>query len=264
MPRSTPAPADDKNRIQTYRKMMDVLECFTAVDRQLPLAQIADEADLPRATTHRILTALKEIGFIEQDNRRGNYGLGLRLFELGSLTLANMDLLREAKPFVDRLARLAEESAHLGVFNGLEVVVVEREEHPGRGSRSSRPIEAAPAYCTGVGKAVLAFQPQNAIDRVVAAGLKPFTRNTITSPSGLHQELSRIRAQGFAIDDAEHQEFVRCVAAPIRNSNAAVFAAISVTGPATRMTVERCTLLSAPVIQAAESISRQLGYALPL
>jgi DNA-binding IclR family transcriptional regulator len=250
----------DKSRIQTYGKMMEVLGCFSTIDRQLSLAQVADTTQLPRATVHRILSALKEIGFIEQDSRGGSYGLGIRLFELGSLALANMELHREAKPFVDRLSRISGESVHLGVFNGHEMVVIEREDHTDRLATPASAIESAPAHCTGVGKAVLAFLDKPVLARVVKAGLKSFTKKTITSPAALDRELARIRRQGYAVDDGEHQLWVRCVAAPIRNASGRVFAAISATGPANRITPERTAALSGPVVQAANSISRHLGY----
>jgi DNA-binding IclR family transcriptional regulator len=253
--------SDAKNQIQTYRKMMDVLRSFSRVDRQLPLASIAASANLPRATAHRILTALREVGFIEQDSRRGTYSLGIGLFELGSLALANMDLLREGKPFLDQLAQTSGTAAHLGVFNGMEMVVVEREDQPDRPMRAIRPVEAAPAYCTGLGKAVLAFQDKTVVDRVIAAGLKRFTRNTICSAVTLRQELARTRQRRYAIDNGEHQLWVRCVAAPIRDSYGHVFAALSVTGPADQITEDRTPLLAELVTQAADSISRHLGYA---
>jgi DNA-binding IclR family transcriptional regulator len=250
----------DKSRILTYGKMMDVLGCFSTIDRQLTLAEVADTAKLPRATAHRILGALKEIGFIEQDSRGGSYALGIRLFELGSLALANMELHREAKPFVDRLARISEESVHLGVFNGHRMVVIEREDHLDRLANPASAIESAPVHCTGVGKAVLAFLDKPVLARVVKAGLQSFTSKTITSPTALNRELARIRKQGYAVDDGEHQLWVRCVAAPIRNASGRVFAAISATGPADRVTPERTVALVGPVMQAADSISRHLGY----
>lgn len=254
--------AEDKNRIQSFSRMMDILDGFNTVDRALSLAQVAEAAKLPRATTHRMLTALREIGFIQQDARSGLYSLGLRLFELGSLALANMDLMREAKPFMDRLSRLVGESVHLGVFDGYNVVVVEREEPQERPSaRSLSGAESAPAYCTSVGKAVLAFQGEEVIDRLVAAGLRPFTAQTLSTSEALRKDLATIRKRGYSIDNSEHQIWVRCVAAPIRNAGGQVFAAISVTGSADRITEERIEQqLSGLVIQTADSISRHLGY----
>ncbi len=250
---------DDKSRIQSIGKMVDVLGSFSTVHRHLSLSQVAAAAGMPRASAHRMLSALREIGFIEQDPRTGSYCLGIRLFELGSLALANLDLLREAKPFIDRLARLTGESAHLGVFNGLAVIVVEREE-PAERSRGIQPSESSPAYCTGVGKALLAFQPPDVVERVIEYGLRPYTTNTVTDPDRLRDELRAIRARGYAIDDCEHQIWVRCVAAPIRNASGHVFASMSVTGSADRMTLERVAQIAPLVMQTADSVSRQLGF----
>lgn len=261
-PKAPPA-ADDKSRIQSLGKMMAVLECYSTVNRHLSLAQVAAMAGLPRPTAHRLLSAMKEIGFIEQDARTGTYGLGIRLFELGNIALANMDLLREAKPFIDRLAKLSGETSHLGVFNGFEVVVVEREDPAERAWRGVRPSESAPAHCTGVGKALLAFQRPEVIEQVIAAGLKAYTSTTRSTPEALRKELAAIRKRGYAIDDAEHQVWVRCVAAPIRNALGHVFASVSVTGPADRMTDAKIASLAPLVVQTADAISLQIGHGRP-
>jgi DNA-binding IclR family transcriptional regulator len=257
-----PAPAekDDKNRIQSYQRMMDVLQCFTSVSRRLTLAQIAAGTGLPRPTVHRILGALRDIGFIEQDVRGGGYMLGIGLYELGSLSLANMDLHREAQPFVDQLARHSSASVHLGVFNGQSVVVIEREdfEEP-RKSLASR-VEIAPIHCTGVGKAVGAYLPKDLVARIAAGGLRPYTSHTITSLAALERDLAKVRKRGYALDNEELQLFVRCVAAPIRNAAGRVFAAISVSGPPERMTPERQLQLASVVIDTAGAISRHLGF----
>lgn len=251
---------DDKSRIQSIGKMREILGCFSTVDRHLSLAEIANRSGLPRPTAHRMVSALREIGFIEQDARNGSYSLGIGLFELGSLALANMDLLREAKPYMDRLSRLTGESAHLGVFNGYEVIVVEREEPTDRITRGLQPSEASPAYCTGVGKATLAFQRPEVIARVISGGLKPYTNHTITAPEALREDLAAICSRGYAIDNCEHEIWVRCVAAPIRNASGHVFAALSVTGAADRMTDKKLLDLAPLVVQTADTISRQIGF----
>jgi DNA-binding IclR family transcriptional regulator len=260
LPSGAERPADDKSRIQSIGKMREILGCFSTIDRHLSLAEIANRSGLPRPTAHRMLAALREIGFIEQDARSGNYSLGIGLFELGSLALSNMDLLREAKPYMDRISRLAGESAHLGVFNGYDVIVVEREEPTERLARGLQPSEASPAYCTGVGKATLAFQRPEIIERVIAGGLKPYTNHTITAPDRLREELAAIRARGYALDDCEHEIWVRCVAAPIRNASGQVFAALSVTGAADRMTDKKLADLAPLVVQTADTIARQIGF----
>ncbi|MFZ4289433.1 IclR family transcriptional regulator [Variovorax sp. HJSM1_2] len=253
--------SDDKSRIQSIGKMMGVLECFSTVNRHLTLAQIATMSGMPRPTAHRMLAAMKEIGFIEQDTRNGSYGLGIRLFELGNIALANMDILREAKPFIDRLCKLSGESSHLGVFNGFQVVVVDREESSDRHLSGTRLSESSPAHCTGVGKALLAFQRSEVVEQVIAAGLKVYTPTTISTAGALRKELIAIRKRGYAIDNAEHEVWVRCAAAPIRNSSGHVFASVSVTGPADRMTDHKISSLAPLLLQTADAISRQIGYA---
>jgi DNA-binding IclR family transcriptional regulator len=261
MPTRSPAPRDSKSRILSYGKMSLVLDCFSPARRELSLLEVSRIAGLPSTTAHRILSALREIGFVEQSGRGGDYALGLRLVQLGSLALRNMDLHREAKPFIDRLARLSGESVHLGVFNGLDILVIEREEAPDRGGREVDRTEIAPAHCTGLGKAVLAFQDRGTIDRVVNGGLKAFTPNTVTSRAALDKDLARVRRQGYAVDNGEHEMWVHCVAAPIRNGSGDAFAALSVTGLSDRITADRYEMLSGMVIQTADAISRQLGYA---
>jgi len=253
--------SEDKNRIQSFKKMASILGSFSTVSRSLSLTQIAQAAGLPRATANRMLGTLREIGFIQQNARNGLYSLGIRLFELGSLALSNMDLMREAKPFMDRLSRLTGEAVHLGVFDGSSVVVVEREAPQERvASRQLSEVESAPAYCTGLGKAVLAFQEPAVVERIVAGGLSPFTAQTLTSAQALEADLALTRGRGYAVDNAEYQVWVRCVAAPIRNANGQVFAAVSVTGAADRITPARTAQLSEMVVHTAGAISRHLGH----
>lgn len=251
---------DDKNRIQSYQRMRDVLKCFSMGRRRLTIAQISEVTALPRPTVHRILGALKEIGFIEQDHKGSDYMLGIGLIELGTLSLSNMDIHRQAQPFLDELARQSGSSAHLGVFNGETVIVVEREsfEEPRRKLQSR--IEEAPIYCTGVGKAVGAYLPKEITRRILKGGMRLYTTNTIATIELLEREYAQIRARGYSLDNEELTPFVRCVAAPIRNSSGRVLASISLSGYSDRMTPDRQLELSSVVLNAATAISFQLGY----
>lgn len=263
MANQVPPAQDDKNRIQSFRRMMEVLQCFSTAARRLTLAQIAAATGLPRPTVHRILGALKEIGFIEQDVKGGGYMLGIGLYELGSLSLTNMDLHREAQPFVDRLARHSGALVHLGVFNGHSVVVIEREDFEEPRKSLASHVEIAPIHCTGVGKAVGAHLPKELVAKIAAGGLRAYTSHTTTSLAALERDYAKVRKRGYALDNEELQLFVRCVAAPIRNTTGKVFAAISVSGPPQRMTAERQLQLSSVVIDTAVEISRHLGYSGP-
>jgi DNA-binding IclR family transcriptional regulator len=251
---------DRRQNVKSLFKMLDVLECFSATDRELSVMQIAQRTGLPRTTVHRLADSLRAAGFLEQEASRERYRLGLKLFELGNTALTNLPLYREAGPFIDTLAKLSGEVVHLCVFDGSQMVFVERASDRARPNNVVTTMEATPCHSTGVGKAALAFQPTTVIDRIIGLGLRSFTRKTIVDPGSLRGELAQIRSRGYSIDDCEHEPDLRCVAAPIRNSTGRVFAAVSVSGSARRIGHERIPQLAELVMSHARLISVQLGF----
>lgn len=255
--------AVETKNMKTVGKLLAVLECFSTGDRRLSVTEIARRTGLPRSTAHRAILALKEIGFLDQDRMRDEYRLGLKLFQLGTIVLHNMDLQREAWPFVEALSSLSRETVHLCVFDGERMVFVESAKGGLTGlNNATITMEISPCYCTGVGKATLAHQPPHVIDKVIKLGLKPLSPNTITDAGVLRGELAAIRERGYALDLGEHEVGVHCVAAPIRNLSGQVFAAMSVSGPAERLPPERLHHFAPFVIGHADSVSRRLGFVL--
>jgi DNA-binding IclR family transcriptional regulator len=202
--------------------------------------------------------ALRDIGFLDQDRSRDEYRLGLKLFKLGNVVIAGMDLQKEASAFVTALADLTGEEVHLCVFDDRQMVFVDRRAGGMNGDYIV--LETTPCHCTGTGKAALAFQEEAVIERVIRMGLKAYTRNTLTERGELLKELAKTRKRGYAIDNCEIEAGRRCVAAPIRSASGSVFASISVSGPERRMTDERLLELAPTVIAYARSISQRLGY----
>jgi IclR family transcriptional regulator, KDG regulon repressor len=251
------------NPIKSLAKVLLILECFSRDERGLGLAEIASRTRLPKATTHRLLAALKAIGFIEQPHDGDQYRLGMKLFELGSCVLANMELPREAQPFVDRLAALSGATVHLCVFDGAQAVLIDRRRDDSETRNTLTLLEGAPVHCTSVGKAMLAWQPERVVDRIIRAGLTSFTANTITDAHHLKAELARIRERGWALDDAEHQPNLRCIAAPIRGGTGQVIAAISVSGPDNLVSPDKDDANVRLVCGIAGEFSRRLGYVPP-
>jgi len=246
--------------LKSLRKAIRVLASFSLKEPRLPLSEIGRRAGLPLSTAHRILATLHAEGFVDRDADREQYRLGIRLLELGSIVLSTMELHREALPFIESLAHESGETVHLGVFDGAQVVSIEKMDSP-HGLASNVTIgKGAPAYCTGVGKALLAFQPGAVLDAVCRQRLTRHTPNTITSPKRLRAELARVRASGFAIDNMEHELGVRCVAAPIRNHTGVVIASLSVSGPAARIREADIPRLAERVKEVAAKLSNQLGY----
>ncbi len=251
---------EPRGSLKSMQKLMAVLDCFSRYDRSLSLAEISERCRMPKTTVHRLVSSLREAKLLEQDRGRDRYRMGLRLFELGSIVLANLDLHREARAHVDRLGAVSGESAHLCVFDGTSMVIIEHREPGGTSVDWTTTLSISPAYCTGVGKAVLAFHESATVEKVIRQGLLAYTPSTITDPEALRAELAKTRERGYSIDEGEHQPTVRCVAAPIYNASGRVFAAISVTGPMDRVTPERVPVLGELVMATAAQISRQLGY----
>ena len=199
---------------------------------------------------------MRDAGLLDQDGQRDRYRLGLKLFELGNTVLANMDLHREARPFVDALSQVTGHLVHLAVFDGQQAIVIHRVA-----ADSGTPltlIEAAPVHCTSVGKAILAFQPAAKIDAVVAGGLKRFTDATIVDGRKLKSELKAIRSRGYAIDEGEHQPGIRCIGAPVHDRTGRVVAGLSVSGPARRLKKDQMADLAKIVIHHAQLMAAKL------
>ncbi|WP_330555559.1 IclR family transcriptional regulator [Burkholderia multivorans] len=250
----------DDALLKTVIKAVAVMDCFSTLDRKLSIAEIAKRLKMPRGTAHRLVTTLREVGFVEQERERDEYRLGLKLFELGNIVLANMDLHREAKSFVEALTDVTGEAVHLCVFDGIQTTLIHRTEPTNERTNTVVVMEASPAHCTATGKAALAFQTDEVVERVIRLGLRPYTHNTITDPAALRKELALIRERGYSIDDEELSPGTRCVGAPIRNLSGRVFASISVSGPTRRVTKEKVPSLGETVMHYAAGISARLGY----
>lgn len=246
-----------------FHKMAVVLDCFTRTRGQLSVANLVEATGLPRATIHRMVASLRDVGLLDQDGRRQTYRLGLKMFYFGSTVVANLDLNRHAHPHVLALHQLTGEIVHLHMFDGSQMVCIEREEMGGPRLTTLTTIEATPTHCTAVGKAFLAFQEHELILRIIAEeGLEARTEHTLSTEKALMADLEATRRRGFAIDDQENEIGIRCVGAPIRDSRGHVFAAVSVSAPSLRMPLSRIQGLAPAVVQTAGEISVALGWVL--
>ena len=252
---------DKESGAKLFTKMMAVLNCFTRTNGQLTISDIVEKTGLPRTTVHRIVASLRDVELLDQNGRRQTYRLGLQMFYFGSVVMANLDLNTHAHPHILALHQLTGEIVHLHIFDGSQMVCIEREEMGDNRLTTLTTIEAAPTYCTSVGKAFLAFQPAELIARIASEEqLKPRTAKTIGAVSELEAELLRTRERGYAIDDEENEIGTRCVGAPIRDSRGRVFAAISVSATSERLPISRIHGLAPVVIQTADAISASLGW----
>lgn len=259
-PNHTPSDPDSRYRIQAIERAVAILNAFSAEEPELRISDLAERLGLHKSTVHRFLVNLEHAGLVERASRSGRYRLGLRLFELGNLVLQRMDLWDEALPFLEGLVRDTGETGHLAVLDGGEAIYIERVE-----ARRALRIPSAvgrgyPAHATNLGKVLLAYIEPDELERIVAdRGLAGFTTNTITDLGQLKAELTGIRERGFAVDNEEYDEGLRCIGAPVWDHSGRVVAALGIGGPVTRITPARIEELAQLVMAAARTLSRRLG-----
>lgn len=238
--------------MKSLQKISLVLDCFTPEEPRLGLKTIADKTGFPKTTVHRLLTSLKDIGLVVQDGNRDTYRLGLRFLSLGGTVLSDMDVPRHARKVAAKLMNQSGESVHVCVFDGQNVVSIDRHEMAESRNEIIK-LEREPPYCTGTGKAVLAALSDDEARTLLTETRQQYTSSTITDQAKLLQELAITRSRGYSIDDEERQPGIRCVGAAIRHRTRVV-GAISVTGPKDRFPTARIPILADLVMAAAATI----------
>jgi DNA-binding IclR family transcriptional regulator len=221
---------------------------------------LGERLNLNKSTVHRLLAVLEKNRFVERDLDSGRFRLGLKLVELGSIALSRFDLHRRAKPFIERLVAETGETAHLGILRQNEVVSLVNAEGHHSVRTPSTVGRRSPVHCTSQGKVLLAHQPQALVDRFLRSyRFTPFTKNTIRGVAHFRAELAEVRSQGYALDDEEFEEGLRCVGGPVRDHSGKVIAAVSIAGPAFRVTRDRLPQLVRSVVTIANELSVSLG-----
>lgn len=241
-------------------RSLSILEAVALHSREpMRLVDVVARTGLPKTTCHRLLSVLTHEGLLRVDNQ-GRFGPGALLLAMGMNFLRQTDIRTLALPHMEKLTERTQETCHLGILQFPWVVYLEKVESPLAVRMHSEVGAVNPLYCTGLGKALLAYATPELIESVRSRPLERRTDNTITTSQGLLQELECIRSQGFAIDDVENEEGIRCVGAPIFDHDGEAIAAISLAGPANRLTLDVAHQLGAVVAQSALEVSRQLGF----
>ena len=248
-------------QLKSVGKALQILESFSIDRSELSISELERILSLPKVSIYRFLRILLKRGFITQNPQTRKYRLGIKVFELGSLVLVDMELRKVAFPLIEDLSRNSGETVHLGVLDRHQVVSIEGTES-GYSLRISLPLgKRVYLHSTGIGKAILAFLEDGEIDEIVEnQGLPRFMPNTITDPKALKKEIQKIRKRGYAVDNEENEPGVRCVAAPILDSSHHVIASISISGPTVRITGKKIPNLAKMVIETSQQISTALGY----
>jgi DNA-binding IclR family transcriptional regulator len=237
-----------------------LLTSFSGEEDELGITTLASRLRLAKSTVHRLASTLTGAGFLEQNRDTGKYRLGMALFELGALVRRRMDVANESRPKLRELLEKTGETVQMGVVDHLSVLYVYEMESP-RAIRMAAAVGGrAPLHCTAVGKVLLAYQPEDFVERVLQTGLTAYTARTVTKREAILAMLSEVRSREHAIDDEESEPGLRAIAAPVRNQNGAVIAAVGVAAPVQRMNRRTMQTCVPTVIATANAVSGRLGY----
>jgi DNA-binding IclR family transcriptional regulator len=246
--------------VQAVSHCLALIDALASKDQARGVTDLAAELRLAKSTVYRLLQTLVVHGYAVQDARTGRYRLGLKLLELGSAVLGGLSIRTIAQPHLQALMEATNETVQLGVLEGHEVVYADKIDSQQTIRMYSRVGRRSPLHCTALGKVLLAYQLAGDVRGLLASELRRCTARTITTAGRLREELERIRREGYALDNEEFEEGLRCVAAPVRDHTEAVVASLGVAGPAARLGPARLPVLIKRVTEAADAVSADLGY----
>ena len=248
--------------VKSLVKALAILGCLAEGEQKsYTLTELSRRLHVHVSTVHRLLVNLLQEGIVEQDPATGGYQLGFRILRMGLCVLSRLDFRRVAQPLLLELNQKTKETVHLAILRDGHSVSIEKYDSPQPVGLDARLGSVMPLHCTGVGKALLAYESEEILHGLSKSpGFKRLTTHTIASLPQLKRELARIRTDGYSVDNEEAVEGLRCVAAPLFDHTGRVIAAFSVAGPATRITSERVPEIARLVCETSRLISYRLGY----
>src|SRR5262245_32279445 len=252
---------DSPYQVQVLDRALGILDSLSKEGPELGPAELSERLDLHKSTVHRLLMVLERHRLIERGPQNGKYRLGMKLFELGSQAVAQLDLRERAKPYLERVVSETGETAHICILNGDRMLSIINVESPHTLRSPSTVGQRSPLHCTSVGKTLLAFLPEDEADELLNnCELTRYTERTLTTRMKLKAEMKLIRRRGYVMDNGEIEEGLRCLGAPVWDYTGKVIAALSIAGPAFRLTEARIPAVSQVVVDAANCLSKELGY----
>lgn len=252
----------DKNEhsVQSVDRSLDVLEALASEQGGLGVTEISTKVNLHKSTVHRLLATLLDRGYVEK-NEDGDYHIGLKLIEVVSVYLNSLELQTEARPHIAQISTELGLTSHLGVLDGDQVVYIEKMDVYSVVKLYSQIGLRVHSYCSSLGKCLLSNYSREELDVIMkGCSFNKFTPNTISSLDELHEELKKVRVQGWGMDDREFDLNNRCIGAPIYDYRGEIIAAISASGPPNLLTEERIPNVAEYVMKQAKEISRSMGY----
>ncbi|HVA30229.1 MAG TPA: IclR family transcriptional regulator [Gaiellaceae bacterium] len=253
---------------QSLERGLAILSSFHSDRPLIGVSELSRDLDLSRSTAHRYVATLAKLGYLQQDADSKRYRLGPKVLDLGFSALNSMELVEISAPHLRRLSDETGRTVNLAILDGADVVYIERYRTAQQGQREidlNLHVGARlPAYCTAMGKAILAFVPEERLSEIVERiDFVPRGPNTLTDPKAFRDELSKIRETGIAVNDEELAYGLRSIAAPIHAHSGEVVAALNLAVHRTMVSMDELLARFAPaVIKAAQDISLSMGHRL--
>lgn len=254
------AAAESGTGVQSVDRAVSVLEILARMGTA-GVSEVAVDIGVHKSTAFRLLSALEERGLVEQTRERGKYQLGLGILRLASTVPGRLDLVGQGRPVCEELAGTFDETVNLAVLRSHHAVNLDQSRGAAAIAAHNWIGQLTPLHATSSGKILLAHQPAKVRTRLLqAAGLRRYTEHTITSRRALTPQLTAALTDGFATTVEEYEDGLNAIAAPVRDHTGAVVAAVSVSGPAYRLSTDRMATVAVDLIAGADRISRRLGH----
>jgi len=252
------------SRNESVVRAFAIIEYLAKSDDWVGLRTLAKDLDLVPSTAYRFLTSLKDLGYVQQHPEDSRYQLTLKFAWVASLVLERTQLRQIARSSMHHLTAITNETTHLAVLEGREVVYIDKVDNNQAVKMRSRIGTRGYIHSTAVGKSILAFLPEDERERILEdLHLVPLTKNTITDPVRFTANLTKIRGRGYAFDDEENEVGIRCVGVPVFDHTGHVAGAVSISGWTITMTQERLPQLASILEDSCKQISKELGFEYP-
>jgi DNA-binding IclR family transcriptional regulator len=246
---------------QSLHRAIAILDCFRDIQPQLGVREIARQLDLHPSTVGRMLATLTSLGILNQDKETHRYRMGSKVLKWSSVYISNIDLRIEARPSLEELHRVTQETVHLDIPDGSSRICIDRIESPHRLRWVANIGERMPYYASASGKVMLAFMPLQQQKTIIkSTPMERLTPNTTTDPKALFQELDVIKKNGYALSEGERVEGVSCVAAPLFEPAGKVIGGITISGPMTRFSEQKIKEYAKLLMRVTRELSTSMGY----
>lgn len=248
------------SNVQSVDRTLTIIEALAMNPRGMGVGEISEQIELHKSTVHRLLATLVDRGYVRKD-QHNRYQLTLKLFEIGSKRIEDLDMLEVARPYLEQIMEQTNEVVHLVTLEDKAIIYIDKVEPNTTIRMHSRIGVRRPLYCTAVGKAILSTMREEEVEEIWEnSTIERLTQYTITDLKQMKYELELIRERGYAIDEQENELGVRCIAIPLLDYTKRACGAISVSGPVGRMTDETIKKFAEILIPKGKEIRKELGY----